>query len=330
MNCPACGNIIEDGNFLRVYVSSYDEQEYRLYHCKSCDLQFWSPLRVIPEFYESGKFDFYGGLHTGLRTKISYNHWAFFKYLPLRKGRLLDVGCGDGVFLKEAQRLGFEVYGIDFDKKSVEVAKSKFGLVNTFAVSLEEFMTWRPDQFKFDIITIFEVLEHQDDPRGFLEKIKKLLKPGGYLAGSVPNRERVFADKDRAALRIDYPPHHFLWFDKNSLSILLQSQGFKSVEVYYLRSLEWLAGYLGNLLLGSLYTKLNRQLTQGLLKLKRKNLGEGVFEEGNSYASNIFNTFVLDALKKFRYAAFMPLVISIVPVCILKGKWGHLYFQCKA
>jgi 2-polyprenyl-3-methyl-5-hydroxy-6-metoxy-1,4-benzoquinol methylase len=180
-------------------MSSYHKQEYKLYHCKGCSLQFWSPLRIIHEFYESEVFAFYEGFHTGLNAKISYNHLAFFNYLPLRKGRLLDVGCGDGVFLKEAQRIGFEVYGIDFDKKSVETAKSQFGLINTFAMSLDEFIAWFPNQ-RFDIITIFKVLEHQDNPKDFIEKLRKLLKPGGYIAGSVPNRERVFADKDRSAL----------------------------------------------------------------------------------------------------------------------------------
>lgn len=325
MNCPVCGIYLENDSFVRVYMSSYNKQEYKLYYCNGCDLQFWSPLRIIPEFYESEVFAFYEGFHTGLSAKISYNHMAFFNYLPLRKGRLLDVGCGNGVFLKEAQRTGFEVYGIDFDKKSVETAKSQFGLANTFAMSLDEFIAWCPNQ-QFDIITIFEVLEHQDNPKDFIEKLRKLLKPGGYIAGSVPNRERVFADKDRSALGIDYPPHHFLWFNKNSLSVLLQSQGFRSIEVYYIKSLQWLASYLGNLLIGHHYAKLHRQLIQALLKLDYRGMKKSV--KGGSYTTNL-STFGLNVLKELRNAALMPLAICVLPVCIVKGKWGCLYFQCK-
>lgn len=56
-------------------------------------------------------------------------------------------------------------------------------------MSLEEFSEFaKKEGLKFDVITFFEVLEHQDRPREFLERVKELLKPGGWLAGSVPKR----------------------------------------------------------------------------------------------------------------------------------------------
>jgi hypothetical protein len=65
--------------------------------------------------------------------------------------------------------------------------------------------------------------------------VKGLLKEGGYIAGSVPNRKRLFVEMDlKDYFHWDYPPHHFLWFSKSSLEKALNFSGFKYVEVYKL------------------------------------------------------------------------------------------------
>ena len=129
MNCPVCNTFIEDKHFIRKYISEFNNKEYKLYHCTGCSLEFWIPLQIIPEFYEKESLDLYKSLHFG-REFLSVHHRPFFKYFPLRKGKLLDIGCGDGIFLKEAEKKGFEVWGIDFDKKSIETAKRKFNLAS--------------------------------------------------------------------------------------------------------------------------------------------------------------------------------------------------------
>ncbi|MEM2074300.1 MAG: methyltransferase domain-containing protein, partial [Nitrososphaeria archaeon] len=79
--------------------------------------------------------------------------------------------------------------------KSIKVCQEKWGLKNTFVMSPQEFAEFcQKEGLKFDVITFFEVLEHQDKPVEFLEAIKSMLKPGGYIAGSVPNRELVRRD----------------------------------------------------------------------------------------------------------------------------------------
>lgn len=61
-------------------------------------------------------------------------------------------------------------------------------------MSPQEFAEYcKEHNLKFDIITFFEVLEHQVDPVGFLETIKGMLNPGGWIAGSVPNRDNFLA-----------------------------------------------------------------------------------------------------------------------------------------
>jgi SAM-dependent methyltransferase len=175
-------------------------------------------LKIIPEFYESEVFEDYVAFHEGVGTRLREYHKAFFKYFPSNvRGKLLDVGCGDGRFLRHAKEQGFEVWGIDFDKKSVENVKRNLGIETVFAMSLEEFYEYAKERgLKFDIITFFEVLEHQDKPREFLEMVKGLLKEGGYIAGSVPNKESIFQEElnQKIYFWIDNLLHHFLRFSK--------------------------------------------------------------------------------------------------------------------
>jgi 2-polyprenyl-3-methyl-5-hydroxy-6-metoxy-1,4-benzoquinol methylase len=237
VKCPICYTEVEERNIKETYVSPYNNQEYKRYECPNCDVHWWEPLKIIPEFYESEVFEYCVEFHEGVGTRLYEWHTAFFKYFPSNvKGKLLDVGCGDGRFLRHAKEQGFEVWGIDFDKKSVENVKRNLGFDTVFAMSLEEFYEYANEKnLKFDVITFFEVLEHQDKPREFLEMVKGLLKEGGYIAGSVPNWERLFVEVDwKDYFHRDYPPHHFLMFSKSSLEKALNFSGFKDVEVYKL------------------------------------------------------------------------------------------------
>jgi 2-polyprenyl-3-methyl-5-hydroxy-6-metoxy-1,4-benzoquinol methylase len=117
--CPICETEVEIEAFKEVYVSPYENQEYKRYECPNCDVHWWEPLKIIPEFYESEVFEDYIAFHECVSARLNDNHKAFFKYFPYNvRGRLLDVGCGDGRFLRHAKEQGFEIWGIDFDKKS--------------------------------------------------------------------------------------------------------------------------------------------------------------------------------------------------------------------
>jgi 2-polyprenyl-3-methyl-5-hydroxy-6-metoxy-1,4-benzoquinol methylase len=234
INFPICYTKVNENNFKESYTSHYNKKEYKRYECPNCDIHWWEPLKMIPEFYESEIFESYISFHEGVGTMLGENHKAFFKYLPFNvKGKLLDVGCGDGRFLKHAKERGFEVWGIDFDKKSVENVKKKLGIDTVFAMSLEEFYQFAKEKsLKFDVITFFEVLEHQDKPRSFLEMVKELLRKGGYIAGSLPNRESIIAKEIyQNNSWIDYPPHHFLRFSKSSLEKTLIFCGYQNVKI---------------------------------------------------------------------------------------------------
>jgi len=319
VKCPICYTEVEERDFKETYVSPYNNQEYKRYECPNCDVHWWEPLKIIPEFYESEVFEYYIAFHEGVGARLSEWHTAFFKYFPSNaRGKLLDVGCGDGRFLRYAKEQGFEVWGIDFDKKSVESAKINLGIDTVFAMSLEEFYEYAKERgLKFDVITFFEVLEHQDKSREFLEMVKGLLREGGYIAGSVPNRERLFVEMDwRDYFHWDYPPHHFF----------LNFSGFKDVEVYKLDfPFMELFPYLEKKLFGDL----------DKLKIKLKGMVLGAERKARVYAAEELakvspskgKAYIIMMLKLIRNAVLLPFALGYVGE--LKGNGVSLYFQAK-
>jgi SAM-dependent methyltransferase len=195
-------------------------------------------------------------------------------------------------------------------------------------MSLEEFYKYAKEKnLKFDVITFFEVLEHQDKPREFLEMVKGLLKEGGYIAGSVPNIERLFVEMDwKNYFHWDYPPHHFLRFSKSSLEKALNFSGFKDVEVYKLDfPFIELFPYVEKKLFGNL-DKLKIKLKVMVLGDERKARAYAV-EELAEVSPSKGKAYILMMLKLIRDAILLPFALEYVGK--LKGNGSTLYFQAK-
>lgn len=319
-NCPICAYFVEGKEYIEKFFSFFNKQEYKLYHCQNCDIQWWEPLKMIPEFYEKEGDESYMLLHLGLRERIDKNHEMFFKKIPIKRGRLLDVGCGDGIFLKEAEKIGFEVWGVDLDKRSIEVCKDK-GLTNTYAMTLNDFVKLcKEKNIYFDIVTFFEVLEHQDDPLNFLKQINQLLHSQGYIAGSVPNRDswcQVTLNR-KIRVKVDNPPHHFLRFSKTSLVKILKILGIEKVEVFSTPLTISSASFvLQNFLIGE---KMNKFLKKQILHCEFGGEGTAIFKEVSTWRKLIFK-----GLKYVRnFIFFLP---SLYLVLFTEG--FHLYFQAQ-
>lgn len=124
------------------------------------------------------------------------------------RGRLLDVGCGNGFFLNQMRRLGWDVEGVEPDGRAASVARTKFGL-KVFQGSLEEAKF--PYEC-FDAITMNHVIEHVLDPIGLLRECRRVLRPGGKLVVMTPNIRslgaRIFGEYWRG---LEVPRHLFLF-----------------------------------------------------------------------------------------------------------------------
>lgn len=142
--------------------------------------------------------------------------------LAPKSGKLLDVGCGTGNFLQASRSAGFEVTGVELDPGAIRFLQTQQQIKNTFPLTIAEFAA-RHSGGKFAVVTFFEVLEHQAEPVAFLQAVKSCLAPGGYIALSVPNRNRWMTAPDV----LDYPPNHFLRWSPTAIKNFLAAQGFE-------------------------------------------------------------------------------------------------------
>jgi len=105
------------------------------------------------------------------------------KFVEFKDKKVLDVGCGIGMFLEKFKELGSEVYGIDVDGKKIEKAKENFKNVKTAS---SEKLPFRKGTI--DIVWLHEVLEHVEDDKKTLKECFRVLKPGSKLVIFAPNR----------------------------------------------------------------------------------------------------------------------------------------------
>jgi 2-polyprenyl-3-methyl-5-hydroxy-6-metoxy-1,4-benzoquinol methylase len=119
------------------------------------------------------------------RRKFNYGLELIESFVP-NKGRLLDVGCGPGVFLEVARERGWRVEGLEFNAWCVERVR---GLGIPVVDSPLEKADLTPSAYQ--CVTLWTVLEHIVEPRSFLQSIRRLLAPDGVLLVLVPNVESL-------------------------------------------------------------------------------------------------------------------------------------------
>jgi SAM-dependent methyltransferase len=142
---------------------------------------------------------------------------------PTQEARLLDVGCGNGDFLRVAMKAGWCVAGVEPDPESRAIAHKLGADVRP---SLND---W-PENEHFQHITASHVIEHVHDPRLFLEQLNRLLVPGGMLYIQTPNLDAPTYLRFGRHWRGLEPPRHLVLFTKDSLVSLLQQTGFDLVR----------------------------------------------------------------------------------------------------
>lgn len=139
------------------------------------------------------------------------------------RGRLLDVGCGDGSFLLSMRDLGWDVYGVEPDPKAAQVARNK---CRCEVEDVELHHARFPDGF-FDAITLNHVIEHVPDPVSVLTRCRRLLRKDGILVVATPNGNSLGHRLLKAAWRELDPPRHFFVFNGETLRRCLSLAAFK-------------------------------------------------------------------------------------------------------
>jgi SAM-dependent methyltransferase len=109
------------------------------------------------------------------------------QYVPLEDRRILDVGCGLGMYVRQIRQFSSEVYGVDVDADKVAEASRTLPHIYTAPAEALPF----PDNY-FDVILLHEVIEHVDDDRQTVLEAYRCLRPGGHIVIYAPNRLYLF------------------------------------------------------------------------------------------------------------------------------------------
>lgn len=157
---------------------------------------------------------------------------AMLKQLGAR-GKLLDVGCSVGLFLQAARKAGFEVAGVELSPAPARFAREHFRL-DVHCGTLES-APWGDGAF--DVVTLWDVLEHVPDPRATMQQVARVLRPGGSLAIRVPDGEfhlwktRLLRPWFGNRLVWMEVPNHLNHFRPRTLRRLLAETGFDVLRV---------------------------------------------------------------------------------------------------
>lgn len=199
----------------------------RLVKCKRCGLQYLNPrLRadVVIDGYSSGSDEMFVSQSAG-RERTFATSLKMIERLRLQRGRLLDVGTAGGSFLAVAEQAGWGVAGCEPNRWMCEWANQHYGLQVVPGTVFD--MKLAPDSF--DVVTLWDVLEHTPDPKATLAECKRVLKQGGLLVVNYPDIEsmvsRLMGRKWVFLLSV-----HLYYFTGKTLPHMLEELGFRVVQ----------------------------------------------------------------------------------------------------
>ena len=237
VDCNLCGLDDAEVLFRKRDKLGITDEEFQVVECKRCGLLYVNPRpteaemeKFYPEAYawketleaDSLLTEWVRRLEKGYRYHLLKDEVSkVIKYTGRRSGKVLDVGCGTGDRLDVFRTQGFATYGVE-TSDSANYAKQHLNL-NVSKGDL--FSASFPDRF-FDIVALYNVLEHTHNPKRACDEIHRILKDDGFLVIQVPNKNslqyRIFK-KRWAAFDI---PRDLYYFEPERLRTLLGQVGF--------------------------------------------------------------------------------------------------------
>lgn len=211
--------------------------------CATCGLIF---VTNPPDDSERARlYSFEAGYHEGLSRDppavALHQHEAMANLAVLqrhrRSGRLLDIGCSTGLFLMQANAAGWQGEGLEYSEDSARIATARNGLkVRSGELRKDTYASG-----SFDVVTMWDVIEHVPDPKATLAMVSDVVAPGGLLVLKTPNADGLYP---RASLKVAdrlgfwghaEPPGHLYQFSDKTLRRLVDDAGFEVLAVHHQR-----------------------------------------------------------------------------------------------
>ena len=209
-----------------------EDHGVQIVRCRACSFLYVNPQPTNSELERLYSQEYYGADTQCLTHSLDYREAVFDAGLEIlmrlsKPGRLLDDGCGTGNFVRRAQRGGWQAMGVELSERAARFANEQGLDVRHGTLAGQKY----PSDY-FDVVTLWDVLEHLSSPRLEIHEIHRVLKPGGTLIVRVPNTrfqlmkafycERLRGHPRGSSLQADL---HLSHFTSGTLRFLLQSEG---------------------------------------------------------------------------------------------------------
>jgi spore maturation protein CgeB len=225
--CPVC-----DYERINFFCEKENSQYARCERCQHAFLTGTADVKAYEEFYQTRTS------HHASDKKLDWDYSdqklryvyapllsALSKYSPI--GKLVDVGCSNGAFVRAATKTGWDAVGVELEKASAETAiRNGVNVVNDDLVNVGF------SENSINCVTMWQLIEHIGDPTYLLQEITRILRPGGILTVSTPNIRSIAWTLLGARWRAVDPGVHLHLFSVNSLRLLFEKHGFE---------VEWIA-----------------------------------------------------------------------------------------
>lgn len=238
--CPVCGSErrtkVYHGNISEEKLNSFANYSYEVWldghhpivQCRNCGLYYACPRdsqESLAHVYAAGSVESYLRETEGKLASFK-REASFLKQLVGRGGKLLEIGCATGLFLRAATEVRFDVWGCDPWYEATTIAKKEFGErinVNTFRATAYEAES-------FQVVAVWDVIEHVEEPAKLIQDAYDLLAPGGWLALSTPNFDSLSRRLLGSHWQFFERPH-LVFFNPSKILNLLHVLGFTDVRI---------------------------------------------------------------------------------------------------
>lgn len=224
-----------------------DHSEYKIVRCSECGLTYSNPMIA-------GNAEFYQAVYAGMPPTA--RRWEFDAFLetigtifrnlgPRSETTVLDIGCGDGAFVRVMNGAGYACKGIDFNPDRLAAAQDAANTNDILSIDIGEITSYLAKE-KFNIYTMWHVLEHLANPLEFFKQLFKEAPAQAVIAVSVPS-DLFVAEKISDFNILQYPPHHLTRWSALTLKTLADQVELKVVTHRYEPKLGAVRGYAGRI-----------------------------------------------------------------------------------
>lgn len=231
--CPVCRGTSFSA-YLECKDHTYSQDHFHIQQCSTCELLLTSPRpeqESIGDYYKSEDYISHSGKSHSIFDWLylkARNYTLSWKLRLIQnrksRGTILDYGCGTGEFINYMAANDWNAVGLEPSDEARAKINSRENL-NLYR-SIEEL----PDQ-KFDVITLWHVLEHVPEPASLISRLKQILKKDGLIFVAVPNHNSYDAQHYKKHWAAYDVPRHFWHFSQNNLMTLLNTAGLQTREI---------------------------------------------------------------------------------------------------